>query len=111
MRAKYIVYFKLVGESPIDQNVRVFGYTVCVESRGNKTMDGSTKKKLIWLLQQPYVNKEFVDFVPQATVNCFLSSLSKCKGKCGTSRGVTESVCLGDCANNISSHLNSCHLS
>ena len=42
---------------------------------------------------------------------CFLSSLSKYKGTCGTSRAVTESVCLEDCTDNISSHLNSCHLS
>ena len=42
---------------------------------------------------------------------CFLSSLSKYKGTCGTSRGVTESVCLEDCTDNISIHLNSCHLS
>ena len=41
----------------------------------------------------------------------FLSTLSKYKGTCGTSKGVTEYVCLEDCADNISSHLNSCHLS
>lgn len=80
-------------------------------------MDISTKKKLIWLVQPPYANQEFVIFFPRATVNltkmvlaCFLSSLSKYKGTCGTSRGVTESVCLEDCTDNISSHLNSCHL-
>ena len=62
--------------------------------------------------------KCLVFFFPRATVNltkmvlaCFLSSLSKYKGTCGTSRGVTESVCLEDCTDNISSHLNSCHLS
>ena len=32
-------------------------------------MDISSKKKLILLLQLPYVNQEFVHFVPRATIN------------------------------------------
>ena len=43
--------------------------------------------------------------------SCFLSCLSKYKGTCGNSRGVTESVRLEDCDESITNHLNSCHLS
>ena len=32
-------------------------------------MDISTKKKVILLVQPPYVNQEFVYYVPRATVN------------------------------------------
>ena len=42
---------------------------------------------------------------------CFLSCLSKYKGTCGNSRGVTESVRLEDCNESITNHLNTCHLS
>ena len=43
--------------------------------------------------------------------SCFLSCLSKYKGTCGNSRGVTESVRLEDCNESITNHLNTCHLS
>ena len=42
---------------------------------------------------------------------CFLSCLSKYKGTCGKSRGVTESVRLEDCTESVTNHLNKCHLS
>ena len=65
--AKYfslLCYFKLVRDSSIDQIVQtVFVYSLRKRRRAIKTMDISTKKKLILLVQPPYVNQEFVYYV------------------------------------------------
>ena len=40
----------------------------------------------------------------------FLWCFSNYRGTCGSSRGITQSVSLGDCNKSIVSHLSSCHL-